>query len=78
MNKNSLFSMPGSFILGVDITEKLKNMTVKDLVRAIRAKNGEVVDLGYDFNGNGIVDNEDVLNLRKILLGFEDISLVSE
>lgn len=71
MNKNSLLTMPGSFILGVDIAEKLKNMTVKDLVRAIRAKNGEIVDLSYDFNANGAVDDEDILTLRKILLGKE-------
>lgn len=71
MNKNSLLTMPGSFILGVDIAEKLKNMTVKDLVRAVRAKNGEIVDLSYDFNANGVVDDEDILTLRKILLGKE-------
>lgn len=71
MNKNSLFSMQGSFLLGVDITSKLENMTVKDLVRAIKAKNGEIVDLSYDFNANGVVDDEDIATLRKILLDVE-------
>jgi len=65
MNKNSLFSMQGSVMLGVNIDD-LYNIT--DLIRAKKVMAGVVVDLSYDFNGNGVVDDDDIATLRSILI----------
>lgn len=66
MNKNGLFSMQGSVMLGVDVSAAY---SIIDLIRAKKAAAGVITDLTFDFDGNGVVDANDVETVKQILLG---------
>lgn len=68
MNKNSLFSSQGSFLIGVD-TEKKNEMSLIDLVKAEKEAAGITSTLKYDLNGDGAVDSKDIVIIKKKLLG---------
>lgn len=65
MSKNSLLSMQGSFLLGVDAS---KSWDIIDLIRAKKAAAGLISDLTYDVDGDGAVTESDVTAIRKTLL----------
>ena len=67
MAKNSLFSAQGSFLVGVDVDKK-NEVDVIDIVRAKKAAAGLIDAPRYDMNGDGVVDEADVKELRKVLL----------
>ena len=68
MNKNSLLSSQGSFLVGVDV-DVANTFTVKDLVRAKKAAAGIINAPRYDLNNDGVVDEEDLALIRKKRLG---------
>ena len=59
MNKNSLFSAQGSFLIGVDVDEANK-LDILDLIRAKKAASGVIEAPRYDMDGDGDVDDADV------------------
>ena len=67
MNKNSLFSSQGSFLVGVDV-DKANEITIVDLVRAKKAAAGLIEAPIYDMNGDGVVDEKDIAIIKKKLL----------
>jgi hypothetical protein len=67
MAKNSLFSAQGSFLVGVDVDKK-NEVDVIDLVRAKKAAAGLIDAPRYDMNGDGVVDETDILSIRKKIL----------
>lgn len=47
------------------------NLTMKDLVAAKKEAAGITNTLNYDFNNNGVVDEEDLSFIRRRILGKE-------
>lgn len=70
MNNNCLFSLQGSFLIGVD-AEKASELTIKNLVRAKKAAAGIIEAPRYDMNDDGVVDETDIDIIRRKLLGTE-------
>lgn len=70
MNNNCLFSLQGSFLIGVD-AEKASELTLKNLVRAKKAQSGLIEAPRYDMNDNGVVDEADIAIIRRKLVGLE-------
>lgn len=68
MGKNSLFSSQGSFLLAVD-ADLRREYTVVDLVKAKKEAAGIYDTTYYDFNRDGVVDGNDIIILKKKLLG---------
>lgn len=68
MGKNSMLSSQGSFLVAVD-TEKANELDIIDLVRAEKEAEGVYDTAEYDFNGNGVTDENDIDFIRKKLLG---------
>lgn len=68
MNKNSLLSSQGSFLVGVDV-DVLNTFTMKDLVRAKKAQLGLINAPRYDINNDGVVDDEDLNYIRGKIVG---------
>lgn len=71
MNKPLLFSMQGSFLLGVDVDEA-NEYDILDLIRAKKMATG-IIDSAprFDFDNDGDVDEADVRKLKNIMLGVE-------
>ena len=67
MNKNSLFSAQGSFLIGVDVDEANK-LDILDLIRAKKAASGVIEAPRYDMDGDGDVDNTDIKAITNELL----------
>ena len=71
MSKNSLFSAQGSFLVGVDV-DKANEVTIVDLIRAKKAAAGLIEAPDCDWNGDGVVDEKDILLIKKKLLNIRD------
>ena len=69
MTENTLLSLQGSFVIGVDADIAVTKYKLTDLVRAKKEANGITSTNSYDFNGSGATDAEDIQALRKALLG---------
>ena len=70
MNNNCLFSLQGSFLLGIDIEEANK-LTLKSLIRAAKAKEGIIYAPRYDMNKDGVIDEVDLTVIKRALLGLK-------
>lgn len=70
MSFESLLSMRGSNIIGVyGVKPSDSSLDIIDLVRAKKEATGIYTTTNYDMNGDGVVDDADLLIIRKILLG---------
>lgn len=67
MNKNSLFSAQGSFLIGVDVDEANK-LDILDLIRVKKAASGVLEAPRYDMDNDGDVDATDVQIVTNELL----------
>lgn len=67
MGKNSMLSSQGSFLVAVD-TEKANELDIIDLVRAEKEAEGVYSTTRYDFNNNGVTDEDDIKFIKQKLL----------
>lgn len=67
MGKNSMLSSQGSFLVAVD-TEKANELDIIDLVRAEKEATGIYDTTRYDFNNNGVTDEDDIKFIKQKLL----------
>lgn len=69
MNKNSLLSSQGSYLIVVDI-DVANDCDILDLIRTKKIIRGEYESgLRYDWDGDGDVDEADIEALKRKLLG---------
>lgn len=67
MGKNSMLSSQGSFLVAVD-TEKANELDIIDLIRAKKEAAGIYDTIKYDFNNNGVTDEDDIKLIKQRLL----------